>query len=262
MLKRKSEKEQPKKQKKKGRKKRKDFILRLIFRFMAACYFFGIYLMEKPMLDPSFFPKWSGIYVIGGIIIAGFVFQFLPLVFHIAGWKKWRKYGFTASPQYKSSPVLELEEIKQIRSMDFALLRALLIYAIPVAALWVLYFLGKIGGPEIFMAVMILYFGEMVAYNLFCPLRIVMKNKCCNDCRINHWHPIMLVSPFLVVPGVVTWTLCGFAIVFAFVGELNFRMHPERFLEKTNAELRCEKCNKDLCPKKRKEYLKSAFFEP
>ena len=263
MLKHKSVKvnKDPGKGKKRRRKKRIDFILRLIFRFMALCYFVGIYIMEKSLMDPSYFPKWSGVYVMCGIILAGFVFQFLPLTFHPAGWNKWRKSGFLPSPQYKSEPNLSLEEIKEIHRMDKGFAIVLLLYAIPVVATWVLYYMRILGAPEMFLIVLALYFGEMVAYNLFCPLRLVMRNKCCNTCRLNHWHPLMMVAPFLAVPGVVTWTLAGFAVVFAFMGELNCRMHPERFLEKTNAALRCEKCDRNLCPKKRKDYLKKAFFD-
>ena len=247
------------------RKKKKNtgwnrfYLFRLFTRFFIACYFFGIYLTNRELLDISGFPKWAGLYILAGIILIDFILRFIPLKNHPMGMKKHLKREFLPSLAYKNDPTLTVEDYKEIKKMDRQLLKGCLFYFGITAVFYVLYFLKIFGVPEMLLVMLAYWVGDMICVNLFCPYKLIMKNRCCTNCRIYNWDAFFLVFPLAVVPGLLTWVLLLVAIAYTFLWELNFRMHPERFLERTNMAIRCERCRKDLCPVKRKAFLKACF---
>lgn len=235
------------------------YLFRLFARFFTACYFFGVYLTNRDLLDVSGFPKWIGMYIICGIIFVEILLRFFPFSRYPAGMKKYRKSEFIPTQAYKNDPHLNTEDLKTIRKMNIGLFKGCLFYFAITAVFYVLYFIGIIGVPELFLLMLAYWVGDMICVNLFCPFRAIMKNRCCTDCRIYNWDGIFLVIPLAVIPGLLSWGLFLIGTAYTFVWELNFHLHPERFLERTNQALRCEKCPKDLCPRKRKQFLKSLF---
>ena len=175
------------------------------------------------------------------------------------GMKKHLKREFLPSLAYKNDPTLTVEDYKEIKKMDRQLLKGCLFYFGITAVFYVLYFLKIFGVPEMLLVMLAYWVGDMICVNLFCPFKLIMKNRCCTNCRIYNWDAFFLVFPLAVVPGLLTWVLLLVAIAYTFLWELNFRMHPERFLERTNMAIRCERCRKDLCPVKRKAFLKACF---
>ena len=245
---------------KKGLSRSRFYLVRLFMRFFITCYFVGIYLTNRSLLDVSGFPKWTGLYVICGIMLVDIISRFFPLSIHPIGRKKYLKREFVPTQAWKNDPNLTQEDYKKLREMNGQLLRGCLFYFILTAIFFVLYFIGIFGVPELFLVMLAYWVGEMICSNLFCPFRsIFMHNRCCTVCRIYNWDAIFLVFPLAVVPGILTWGLLLVAIAYTFVWELNFRLHPERFLERTNKAIQCEHCSKDMCPVKRRALLKSFF---
>lgn len=232
----------------------------LFLRFAFACYFLGIYLTNKEILDIGGFPEWKGMYVAGGILLAVILIRFIPFRFWEKGSKKFRKSEFIPTPEYRSDPHLSAEHLKKLRSVNKGMFFALAFYFGITAIFFVLYFIGLIGTPEIFMLTMLYFAGDRFFIGVFCPLRTwFLKNKCCTDCRIFNWDMLMIVFPLIIIPGVISWTLCVVAIIYTFLWEISAHLHPERFLEETNLSLKCEKCPKTNCPKKRRQLFKNAF---
>ena len=232
---------------------------RLVLRFMIACYCFGVYLGEKTLLDLTFLPKWKGMYVFAGILLFSLIIRFFPFGIFPIGMRKHLKSTFRPTRDYAESPKLTKEDFRELDRLKSQAVRGLLLYVLVTAVWFVLYFTKVFGPPEMFLVTMAYFVGDMICVNIFCPYKLVMRNRCCSVCRIYNWDAIFLVFPLIVVPGIIPWVLNAIAIVYTAIWEINFHLHPERFLERTNAALRCANCPQDLCPRKRKEFIKTVF---
>lgn len=92
-----------------------------------------------------------------------------------------------------------------------------------------------------------------LSLHFFCPFRVfVMKNKCCTTCRIYNWDGLMITSPLYFVGNIPSIILVGVTFILFLWWEMAYRVHPERFFEETNANLKCSNCKKPRCPHKNK----------
>lgn len=93
---------------------------------------------------------------------------------------------------------------------------------------------------------------DMICILFFCPFQTwLMKNKCCNTCRIYNWDYIMMFTPLLVVDNPYAKCLVALSLLLLIRWELNYFMHPERFYEHTNCALSCANCKEKLCHHKK-----------
>ncbi len=92
---------------------------------------------------------------------------------------------------------------------------------------------------------------DIICILFFCPFQTwFMKNRCCTTCRIYNWDFAMLCTPFLLIPSLYTWSLLGLALIILAKWEITYKLHPERFSERTNESLRCKNCTEKLCKHK------------
>lgn len=84
---------------------------------------------------------------------------------------------------------------------------------------------------------------DALCITIWCPYRNwLVKNKCCNNCRIFNWGYFMATSPLLIIPSF--WTYSIVALTFAIFIQWEF-LHlkfPERFYEVSNKNLQCGNC--------------------
>lgn len=99
-----------------------------------------------------------------------------------------------------------------------------------------------------------LFYGvcDMICILFFCPFQTwIMKNRCCGDCRIYNWDFAMMFTPFVFIPNLYTWSLLALSLALLLRWEITLKMHPERFSEKTNANISCVNCQEKLCHHKK-----------
>lgn len=93
---------------------------------------------------------------------------------------------------------------------------------------------------------------DMICILFFCPFQTwFMKNRCCTECRIYNWDFAMMFTPFLFIPHWYTYSLLLMSLMLLFRWEMTYRLHPERFSEKTNACISCKNCTEKLCKHKK-----------
>jgi len=79
--------------------------------------------------------------------------------------------------------------------------------------------------------------------SIWCPFRSwLIRNKCCNNCRIFNWGYIMVSLPLLVIPSFWTYSIVFVALLIFIQWEYLHFKHPERFYEISNRNLRCSNC--------------------
>lgn len=111
-----------------------------------------------------------------------------------------------------------------------------------------------LGNRELLLLSALFYVGDLVCILIWCPFRdVLMKNRCCTQCRIYNWDTLMLILPVAFVPGFYSYSLLGGALLVVGCWEIAHVFHPERFYALTNASLQCRNCKGELgCARYRK----------
>ena len=116
-----------------------------------------------------------------------------------------------------------------------------------LAVIAALYFTGLIGKMVLFMISVIFYVCDLICVLIWCPFRLIMKNKCCTTCRIFNWDHLMMFSPMVFMGGFYAISLFALSVLAFLVWELCVMLYPERFWERSNAALKCSECTDKLC---------------
>ena len=127
--------------------------------------------------------------------------------------------------------------------------------AYKVMVLWVafgavqglLYHLGILSRSMMFLLSAAFYVCDLICVLIWCPFRLMMKNRCCTTCRIFNWDHLMMFTPLFFVPSFYSWSLCFLSVVVFCMWELSVLLHPERFWEQSNEALKCSNCTDKLC---------------
>ena len=110
-----------------------------------------------------------------------------------------------------------------------------------------MYFFGVIDKVTLFMISVFFYVCDLICVLIWCPFRLIMKNRCCTTCRIFNWDHLMMFSPLIFMGGFFASSLVILSAVAWLVWELCVMMYPERFWDHSNAALQCCECTDKLC---------------
>lgn len=176
----------------------------------------------------------------GGLFIAECIMKLFPL--------RWESMG--SQKQFEKNFVPGKEKIRaEIKNGKRVLV---------VAILWVilngivahLYFRHIIDMGIIILISLFYSVCDMICVLFYCPFQKIMGNKCCTTCRIHNWDYIMIATPLVFIDSVFARVIfCMGAVIFA-RWEYTLWRHPERFCEKTNANLTCARCREIRCSRK------------
>lgn len=102
-------------------------------------------------------------------------------------------------------------------------------------------------------------------------LWVYKDTNCCLDCHINGWDDMLIFSilPFMILTysplSWINWALIvvisASAVVNLILWEGGLYFFPERYFPETNAQLRCENCNKKLCVGREKHKYESEHMK-
>ena len=134
-----------------------------------------------------------------------------------------------------------------IKNTTASAYKVFIIWGLLIAVIGVLYYLNIINKTWLFMFSVFFYVCDLICVLIWCPFRLIMKNKCCTTCRIFNWDHLMMFSPLIFCGGFFSISLVIMAFLAWLVWELCILIYPERFSEMTNVALRCSKCTDKLC---------------
>lgn len=138
------------------------------------------------------------------------------------------------------------------RRMNSGAGKVMLLWLGLFALIALLYFTGLFGKSEVLLVVVAYFVGDTFCMLVWCPMQVLlMKNKCCVNCRIYGWAQFLVCGPLLLLPGVLTYSLVGISVFVLVRWEVLYQRHPERFWEGSNASLRCAKCTEKTCTGKK-----------
>lgn len=229
-------------------KMRKAYILRLIGR--AAVFFLTIAMFVwKPeylnvLQGDRFFREFSPLHLLWAVWVADMILQLIPVRKHLPlGSQKFFKQRF--------KPIRDKINYQALReyvvSTTKAAYKVFFIWAAFILVLGVLYQLEILAAAHLFLISTAFYVCDLICVLIWCPFRLILKNRCCTTCRIFNWDHLMMFTPMLFINSFYSVSLLVLAFAVWVVWELCIMMYPERFWYRTNEALQCSQCTDKLC---------------
>ena len=125
--------------------------------------------------------------------------------------------------------------------------KVFILWCLLIVGIGLLYYWGIIDKIALFMISVLFYVCDLICVLIWCPFRLIMKNRCCTTCRIFNWDHLMMFSPLIFTNGFFTSSLLIMSVIAWLVWELCVIMYPERFWDHSNAALQCSECTDKLC---------------
>lgn len=243
------------------------FIIRLVIYAITVTLFilslFNVKFAEDQfeiLKGWNFFTKFSVFHILWIIWMFCMFCQLFPLpgklrtILKISlGSQKLFKTHYKEAPNRPDRKALMVEYKKSSR-------RALVLLAVWVSAILVLsltrVILGELGvdghflNKCLFMVSATFYACDLICGLFWCPFRtFFMKHRCCLNCRMFNWDHMMMFTPMTLVPSFFSWSLLSVGLLVMGLWELKLIIHPERFFETSNQNLKCANCTDLRCRK-------------
>ena len=226
---------------------RKRYVWRLVGRsgvLVAALWLSFAAPQTFWLLEGGFFSKLSILHLLWLVWVIDMVLQIIPIKNKVA-------LGSQKLFENRFRPIVEKFNYKALHkyvvSTTKAAYKVFLIWTALIVVLGWLYFGGVLTKLHLFLITVFFYVCDLVCVLIWCPFRLIMKNKCCTTCRIFNWDHLMMFSPLIFVGGFYCTSLVVMAVAAWLVWELCVMMYPERFWEMTNTALKCSECTDKLC---------------
>ncbi len=227
---------------------RKAYFIRLfgrciVFVLCALLWFFHPGEFEI-LYGMSFFEKISPLHLMWGLWMLDMLCQVVPLKRKIA-------LGSQKLFRQRFKPIREKVNYKALRryivSTTKSAYKVMLLWSALGTVIGALYCLKVLARKDLFMLTAVFYVCDLICVLIWCPFRLLMRNRCCTTCRIFNWDHLMMFTPMLFIPSFYSWSLFLMALIVWVVWELCVLLYPERFWEFSNEALQCSSCTDKLC---------------
>ena len=226
---------------------RKVYIARLVGRCVVLLCAVALYILRPQAFDIlqgfAFFKKFSLLHLLWLVWMMDMLFQLVPAKDVALGSHKHMEFRFR--------PVLEKINFQALKDHIAATTRSaykvFLIWTLLILSLGLLKFMGVLADAHLLLISILFYVCDLICVLIWCPFRLIMKNKCCTTCRIFNWDHLMMFTPLIYVKSFYSLSLLLFSIAIWLVWELCVMIYPERFWEGSNMALKCSECTDKLC---------------
>ena len=229
-------------------KTRKQYFIRLILRIIIFITCIILYILKPNTFDIlfgwNFFKSFSILHILWVIWVFDMLAQIIPIKHQLPlGSHKLFKYKFKPS----KLPI-SIDKIKKyIINTTKGAIKVLILWIALISVIATLYFCNVIDAKIVFLISVFFYVCDLICVLIWCPFRLIMKNKCCTTCRIFNWDHIMMFSPLIFIGGFYGISLFVLAALAVLIWEVSIMIYPERFTEIANVSLKCSECTDKLC---------------
>ena len=227
---------------------RKEYIFRLIFRcfvFAGCIFLFVSHSAQFAVLERGgFFRQFSVLHLLWGVWVADMIMQLVPI-------KEKVPLGSQKLFRQRFRPIREKINYQALRQYIVSTTKAaymvMLLWAALLTAIGFLYYTGVIRDTVLFLISAAFYVCDLICVLIWCPFRLILKNRCCTTCRIFNWDHLMMFTPMMFIRGFYSRSLLLLSLAVWLTWELCVLLYPERFWEYSNEALQCSACTDKLC---------------
>lgn len=229
-------------------KTRMIYFIKLFLRSVIFVFAILFYIYDRSIYDialgMNFFDRFSLLHILWIIWIADMIIQLIPVKAHIS-------IGSQKVFQALFRPIKEkinyTNLIQYIKDTTASAYKVMIIWIIVSALVGILYVTGIISSSVVVLISVFFYVCDLICVLIWCPFRLIMKNKCCTTCRIFNWDHLMMFSPLIALNSFFSWSLFLLSFAIWLVWEICVFTYPERFWENSNMALKCSECTDKLC---------------
>lgn len=215
-------------------------LILLICAFLCLTFPESFYILE----GMNFFKRFSLFHLLWAIWVIDMILQIIPIRNNVP-------LGSQKLFANRFRPIKDKINYEALRSYMISTTKSaykvFILWCGLLAVIGILYFTGVIGKIGLFMITVVFYVCDLICVLIWCPFRLIMRNRCCTTCRIFNWDHLMMFSPMIFMGGFYAASLVVLAFLAWLVWELCVMMYPERFWDKSNAALKCSECTDKLC---------------
>ncbi len=196
------------------------------------------------LLGNGFFERFSVLHILWGIWVVDMICQLIPVKAHISiGSQKLFLSLFRPIKEKINKENLKKYIVDTTKSAYWVMILWIALNGV----IAYLHLSGIIDAALVLLISVLFYVCDLICVLIWCPFRLIMKNKCCTTCRIFNWDHLMMFSPLVTVWGFYSLTLVGLSLAIWIVWEICVFTYPERFWENSNMALKCSECTDKLC---------------
>ena len=229
-------------------KTREIYFLRLAGRIVVLLLVVLLYIFDKEEFNIAdgwnFFNKFSVLHLLWLTWMVDMLLQLIPVRAHIS-------IGSQKIFEALFRPIKEkinYQNLKNyIKDTTKAAYKVMVIWIMLTALTSGLHVYGIIDTGLMVVISTFFYVCDLICVLIWCPFRLIMKNKCCTTCRIFNWDHLMMFLPIVALNSFYSWTLVIFSFLIWIVWEICVFVYPERFWENSNMALKCSECTDKLC---------------
>ena len=229
-------------------KTRAIYFLRLLARIIVLLIVVLLYIFDEQQFDIAdglnFFDEFSPLHLLWLTWMIDMLLQLMPVKAHISiGSQKIFEALFR--PIKQKINYINLK--KYIKDTTAAAYKVMIIWIAVTLLISILHLFGIIDTGMMIIISTFFYVCDLICVLIWCPFRLIMKNKCCTTCRIFNWDHLMMFLPIVSVNSIYSWSLVLFSFAIWLVWEICVFVYPERFWENSNMALKCSECTDKLC---------------
>ncbi len=229
-------------------KLRKRYFAKLYGRIAILLGAVAIYLFWPEQLNvltgSNFFREFSVLHILWVIWMVDMLDQLFPV-------RKFIPLGSHKHFAERFQPIKERLNSQALRdyiiSTTKSAYKVFLIWTVLTLGLGVLYWQNILTASHLFLIGVLFYVCDLICVLIWCPFRLLMKNRCCTTCRIFNWDHLMMFTPMLFINSFFSVSLLVVAFIVWVMWEVCVMLYPERFWEQTNKSLKCSECTDKLC---------------
>ncbi|MGN0495759.1 MAG: hypothetical protein ACI4GW_05995 [Lachnospiraceae bacterium] len=142
----------------------------------------------------------------------------------------------------------ELQLLRFVQNQNVKAWTVMLVWLLANCVIGGLYLLDILDDADLLMCTVFFFLCDYICILFFCPFqKLIMKNRCCVNCRIYDWGHFMMFTPMLFIKNFFSWSLFITSCVVLIHWEVLYAKHPERFWHGSNQNLRCVNCKDKTC---------------
>ncbi len=233
------------------------YLINFIVRLSIFILVFILYITQKEVLIEVTTHKFLVGYENYGVTILHVVWAFfmVMMIRHIFP-NKSLSMALRKNEEENFAPVegyLENELWKFVQDQNIKAWKVMLLW-LSFNAIWgILYLFGILDSADLLMLTVFYFLCDYICILFFCPFQtVIMKNKCCVNCRIYDWGHFMMFTPMLFIRNFFSWSLFFTSLVVLIRWEISYAKNPQRFWSGSNKTVQCANCKDKTCQIKKR----------
>lgn len=229
------------------------YYIRFVFRLIVFTVLFVMYFIKSEvfniMEEFNFFKQLTIIHIIWAIWMLDIIMQIVPTknLVSIGSQKQFA--------QHYIKPKLPINNNLLTKHTKKNNMNALKVFTLWISLTILIGLLKKasvIDNKLLLLIIASFYVCDLICVLFWCPFKEwILKNRCCNTCRIFNWDYFMMFVPGVFCVGFFTLSLAIMSSITLIIWEIYNIKHPERFAEISNNAIKCKNCTEYLCGKRK-----------